>query len=53
MANESLSINRKETVNNDFKAHQQLAQLVSKVVQEMENGTTQAMIAACYRGSGH
>jgi hypothetical protein len=47
MANESPSINRKETVNNDFKAHQQLARIVSKVVREMENGTTQAMIEAC------
>jgi hypothetical protein len=47
MANELPSVNRRETAHNDFKEHQQLARIVSKVVREIENGTTQAMIEAC------
>jgi hypothetical protein len=47
MANESPSTNRRETAHDDFKAHQQLARIVSKVVREIENGITQAMLNAC------
>ena len=42
---------RKETALDDFKAHQQLARIVSEVVQELENGTTQTMLEACMQES--
>jgi hypothetical protein len=44
MNDESLPFSREETGPNDFKAQQDLAQIVSKVVREMENDTTLLMI---------
>jgi hypothetical protein len=42
---------RNEPALDDFKAHRQLARIVSEVVQELENGTTQTMLEACMQES--
>jgi hypothetical protein len=48
MAKNVFQTARKPTLD-DFKAHQQLARIVSEVVTELENGTTQAMLEACMK----
>ena len=44
MAKNTLQAARKEPDLDDSKAQQQLARIVSRVVGELENGTTQAML---------
>ena len=41
-----------KTVLDDFHTHPQLARVVSEVVRELENATTQAMIEVCHNHLG-
>ena len=49
MVKNTLQIAPKQSALDELKARQQLARIVSEVVTELENGTTQAMLEACMK----
>jgi hypothetical protein len=49
MVKDTLQAARKEPSLDELKAQQHLALIVSEVVTELENGTTQAMLEACMK----
>ena len=51
MAKNTLQSSRQEPALDELKAQRQLARIVSEVVQELENGTTQTMLEACMQES--
>jgi len=49
MVNITPQVARKKPALDELKAQQQLARIVSEVVTELENGTTQAMLGVCMK----
>jgi hypothetical protein len=49
MVKNTLQNARKEPALDELKSQQQLARIVSEVVTELENGTTQAMLEVCMK----